>query len=287
MRLYSALEALLLPWGMACAATPTQLAQALYAALKPLPAGDYLEDGVLAALSHLHSPNLAIRNGMDRGISQSISLAQANGMLRLMANDNWHEGYVLLDIAPDGRHGSEIGGANEIPVLQVDGRCHFTLRRPDPDALPPVGYSFVGDADRVIAALSLAGSYRTIAGQTVIFHPDGRIDGLSLAHSYRLNNDHAFANFDYFETVEDRAKLFAVNFGFNRLTLFGVNPVDRGPLGFEPDSKPLVRLLRTSHWGWPLPPDSLPQAARLCAYPEPHGYTTPDALAAIPAHAKP
>jgi hypothetical protein len=215
---------------LVCFALIAVSAHAYAASLK---IGDYLGDDFAKLLASTRSPYRAITSAMafgpqsihvapesefgqslsrhPHGSQQTMLVLHDDDPLRFMANANWHEGYVLFRLHQDGRQ--DRGEQDtDYPRPRIDSPTHFWFREPGPNT-PWRGYSYVGDADRAVARIALAGRYADAHVHIVQFGTDGILRGLGPDIPFFLNNDHVVGNhFDWFymgkETDESNARAF-------------------------------------------------------------------------------
>jgi hypothetical protein len=210
------------------------------AAPQPRP-GDYLEDGFLAVLRATRSPLAAVTLPGHR--PQVIRVRPAGDGLQFVANDNWHEGYTLFTRYPGGRleRGEE---ARDYPPPLWDSDRHFRFRDPRTDSAWR-GYSYVGDADAMVARVALGGRYVESGHHLVVFGADGVVHGLGPDARFALDNDHVVGNkFDYFYLGNDRRRAIAFRHRGKRLILYAIHPAAPDSPDFgEPDFAHALRVL--------------------------------------------
>jgi hypothetical protein len=166
----------------------------------PLQPRDYIERDFLARLQATRSPILALQYGWTRQIwdvPQSIRVSSTGEGMEFDAHLNWHEGYRMFTLRPDG--GMERGEERmdyPQPAILSDHSFHLLDPRSKDSGHT---YVFVGDADQAISNIALCGTYAGENGKTVVFGPQGLLHGLGSDSAFTLNNDHVLGpEFDYF-----------------------------------------------------------------------------------------
>lgn len=214
-------------------------------AAPPLPPGDYLEDQFLTDLRTARSPYDAIAKAADKGIAQAIKVTRGSQGLVFHAIWNWHEGAVLLTLLMDGTveegEGWKGGGFDTKPSLDDDKVGHFRLIFKH----QPLGYTFVGNADRTMADIALAGHYKDSRGNAVVFGHDGWLHGPGLTGPFALFNDHVTDPYDFFVLGQAKKRAIAFRWQNGTLTLYPVDPPEGdGPVwGTPDDDHPIATLI--------------------------------------------
>jgi hypothetical protein len=214
--------------------------------------GAYFEDNFLKTLRSTQSPFAAL--SQKGNIPQVIGITKTVDGLRFVGNDNWHEGYVLLTLHPDG---TVEDGEQKLnyPKPVFDRPRHFKFQTYNIWQ----GYTFVGNADDEIAKVALAGRYTDPKGHIVEFGSDGILRGIGEDTHYYLDNDHADQNnFDFFSLTSDylgNPDIKAIAFkhdGANLILypIYAISPESDDPSIGKPDFEhPLLILksMRTRH----------------------------------------
>jgi hypothetical protein len=210
--------------------------------------GDYMEDGFLKALTATHSPVAALAK-TPLGTPQVIAVVHHTDGLRFTANLNWHEGAVLFTLHDDGT--LALGEEKfAYPAPKIASSTAFSLTDPRQKKSPTHAYTFVQDADQMVARLALSGQYRSDASKPVEFRTNGTVVGLGATTTYSLDNDHVLGpNWDYVKLGDDGARVIAFRHQGHDLLLFPVaavanphNPTD--DVGKPDFAHPLMHL----HW---------------------------------------
>jgi hypothetical protein len=207
--------------------------------------GDYLEDDFVRVLRQTHSPYAAFMADESRGVPQVIRASIGSNGLCLDANYNWHEGTTLLCFS---EHGSITHGESWSEAyrrLHILDQKHFTLPILENSAAG-IHYSFVVDADRMIASIALVGQYADDHGARYEFKPDGTIEGLKGAFLFTFNNELIFQHFDYFILDGDPKRALAFRHNGSKLVLYKASlPTEDGPGTYVADfGRPMLTLHR-------------------------------------------
>jgi hypothetical protein len=205
--------------------------------------GDYLEDDFVETLLATRSP-LAALSEVGHG-PQSIRIVPDGDSLKFVANENWHEGYVIFILHADGSMTRGEEGI-DYPKPQIESPLHFRFIRPGPISFWH-GYTRVGDADAAVARLTLVGKYFDLKQNPYEFGADGVLRGMGPDTLYSLDNDHVSGNpFDFIYLGVNKKTALAFKWQGLRLFLYSLLPSPPGdPSIGEPDFKhPLLILDR-------------------------------------------
>jgi hypothetical protein len=151
---------------------------------------------------------------------------------------DFRQGYEPYLLRPDGTIGVE-NQNNPRPKLKIIDAHHFAMGF---GGNPLKEYTFVGDLDRYLRDLVLAGEYVDATGQHYSFHADGRGFFPKQRFEYRVVADHAFAAFDYYAVRKKADWSDSEFFGFKKvaeeLQIFATS----GELSDQIADKPMLTL---------------------------------------------
>lgn len=152
-------------------------------------AGDYLRDDYLKVLHKTRSPWQAGKPGGPL----MIRVQPQAGKWFLTPIFNFHEGDYHFILGTDAALTSQ-EGRTEKPVWTLTDHFHFRLgyeRNPEHE------YTFVGDLDRYLRDLTIAGEYVDASGNRYSFGSDGWAYFPKSRFQYQVGADHVFSSFDY------------------------------------------------------------------------------------------
>jgi len=154
---------------------------------------------------------------------------------------NFHEGDDDFLLLPDGTLPPYHGGDPKL-IWDISDSHHFVLGF---ETYAPQGYTFVGDFDRYLRRLALAGEYADDKGQSYRFNEDGSGVFPNQRFRYTVASDHTNEDFDSYYIPKNKADAEFIGFKRNgdQLEIYRV-------LGEFPeerlDDTPLL-LLRKRH----------------------------------------
>lgn len=203
--------------------------------------GDYLEDRFMAILRQTGSPLAAFDARVLTGEAQVVRVAAVADGLRIGVLWNWHEGTALYVRRADGtidRPADLTQGDSRATygLAEADADGHLILHRaatPHDPAEPALGYTWVGDADRMIARAALAGRYESQDERSVVFGDDNVVHGLGLPGlagdaPYSTDDDHVFDPYDDVLVGPSPGRRLAFRRMGDTVTLYPVLPPPNG-----------------------------------------------------------
>ncbi len=178
-----------------------------------LAAGDYLRSDYLGCLKQTRSPSLCDVSGEPQLI-QVRKRAAGNHI----TVGNFHEGFAEFEQQSDGSvrpDRSEASAAQAVTVSVLDAR----RVRVEPGGYERSVYFFIGDLDRYVARMSLAGRYVDGKGRSYVFGSDGWASFPDRRFEYVVGSDHILDRYDYFfEKPGGRVFVFERSGGLLRIS---------------------------------------------------------------------